>query len=305
MQAQAKRHIGPGDQFSHLIPKSISRDTIVVGSGKAQLKDTLNLMKQIIKETKGDTVKLASKLKGHNVVETCMNIWQFVYDHIQYTMDKTGIEQVRRPSRTWADRKNGVDCDCYTVFIGSILSNLDIPFKMRITKYGGKQHFQHVYPIVPIQGGHITIDCVTDKFNHEVPYSEKKDISINGTAEIKDISGLSGVDMADISLDAIVQQRIPLLEIIPGTTIMQCSLPKPIHIKPKSKAIKSGTILSPFRFEDSPNTETMGIKKDLNLLNYLIISVISVSAGIGVLKLLTKKAQGAKQLKNKSGQRPK
>ncbi len=296
MQAQVKRHISSGDQFSHLIPQSISKDTVVVGSGKAQLKDTLNLMKQIIKETKGDTAKLAIKLKGHSVTETCRNIWNFVYGHIQYTMDKTGVEQVRRPSRTWADRTNGVDCDCYTVFIGSILSNLEIPFLMRVTKYGGKKHFQHVYPIVPIQGGHITIDCVTDRFDHEVPYSEKRDIVPDGNiiGEDIEISGLCGVDMMDISLDALEQQRIPLRKIIINPKTQPCKIPKNIPARTTAKASKSGTVVSPFRFDDNRNVRTIEAKKDFNLLNYLIISVISVSAGIGVLKLLTKKAQRAK-----------
>ncbi len=297
MQAQAKRHIRSGAQFSHLIPQRISKDTVVIGSGKAQLQDTLNLMKKIIQETKEDTATLAIHLKGHTVKETCKNIWQFVYGHIQYTMDKTGIEQVRRPSRTWADRNSGVDCDCYTVFISSILFNLGIPFKMRITKYGGKKHFQHVYPIVPTPGGHITMDCVTDKFNHEVPYSEKKDIGINDTIDTQDITGLSGVDTADISLDGIIQERIPLREMIPNrTTRIKCT-PSPISTQGKRKVVTSGTLVSPFRFKEHQNAKTSTSKKDFNLLNYLLISVISVSVGIGVIKLLTKKAQRAKYVK--------
>ncbi len=288
MQAQVKRHISSGDQFSDLIPPSISRDTVVVGAGKAQLQDTLHLMRKMIKETLEDTKQLSQELKGHSVADTCKHIWNFVYGHIQYKMDAIGIEQVRRPSRTWADRTVGVDCDCYTVFIGSILTNLGIPFSMRVTKYGGKQHFQHVYPIVPVPGGHITIDCVTDSFDHEVPYSEKKDIRISDSRVIKNLSGLSGVDMAAISLDAIEQKRIPLRELIPSTKIRQCVLPKRMHHNATAKASKSGRTVSPFRFDDHQDIKTINRKKELDILKYLIVSGISVAAGYGVLKLLTK-----------------
>lgn len=215
MKATSKRHINTTTRFDHLIPKSVQKDTIVVGTGKAKLEDTLQLMQLVIRETLPDSQKLADKLKGSSLIDTCKNIWEFVYQHIQYKMDKTGIEQVRRPSRTWADRFTGVDCDCYTVFIGSILTNLGISFKMRITKYGGKHHFQHVYPIVPTANGHITMDCVTDLFNYEVPYSEKRDIiPTSKNIMIDGLGTLSGVDMTDISLDALEESSIPLRKII-------------------------------------------------------------------------------------------
>ena len=87
--------------------------------------------------------------------------------------DAEGYEQIRSPARAWHDRFSGVDCDCYSVFISSILSNLGIAHTLRITKYQ-RDYFQHIYPIVPFQNGYITIDCVTDRFNYEVPFSEKK-----------------------------------------------------------------------------------------------------------------------------------
>ncbi len=290
MQAQVKRHIRSGDEFSHLIPQPISKDTVVVGSGKAQLKDTLNLMKQMIQETLSDTTLLSKKLKGNKVLDTCRNIWQFIYGHIQYKMDKTGIEQVRRPSRTWADRMSGVDCDCYTVFIGSILSNLGIPYTMRITKYGGKKHFQHIYPVVFVNGKQIVMDCVTDTFDHEVPYSEKKDICPNVTVMIQDISGLSGVDTIDISLDALEQPKIPLHQMIRP---MAVSIPNLCRLEDTSKqpmTAKKGRVISPFRFQSAQELlDTKNRKQGLGVFNYLLISTISVVAGIGVIRLLTRK----------------
>ena len=147
MQALQKRHIKSGHEYDRLFPKSHGQDTVLKGAGKAKLHHTINLIRDLVWETREDTKLLAQILKGKNLDETCRNIWEFVYNHIRYRRDKPGIEQVRRPSRTWADRKKGVDCDCYTVFISSILTNLGIPHSIRITKYGGKTYFQHIYPI--------------------------------------------------------------------------------------------------------------------------------------------------------------
>ena len=203
MQASIKRDIQPGAGYNHLVPRSKGKDTVIVEPGKAQLHHTINLIRSLVHETKNDTRKLASVLKGKSLEETCRNIWQFVYDHIQYRKDQPGIEQVRRPARTWADRRQGVDCDCYTVFISSILLNLGIPHRIRITKYGGKKHFQHIYPVVPAERGHITLDCVTDAFNYEVPYSEKRDFDMQECTPTEEIMGfpasqVSGVDSLDL-----------------------------------------------------------------------------------------------------------
>ena len=202
MQALRKRSIHPGREFDAFIPKSSNRDSVIRPAGKAKLHHTINLIKQMVRDTKGDTSLLAQKLIGKDLEHTCQNIWNFVYNHIQYTRDKAGIEQVRRPSRTWADRKHGVDCDCYSVFISSILSNLTIPHKLRITKYGGKPYFQHIYPVVPTRGNsYLTMDCVTDQFNYEVPFSGVMDFDMGDASmvgEISEISGISGVDTLDL-----------------------------------------------------------------------------------------------------------
>ncbi len=290
MQAQQARHIHPGKQYEALIPKSIRQDTVVKGSGKAELKDTLELMKRMILETVTDTTLLAQKLRSTTVLNTCKNIWHFVYQHIQYKMDKRGIEQVRRPSRTWADRKTGVDCDCYTVFIGSILMNLDIPFKIRITKYGGKSHFQHVYPVVFTKGKPIIMDCVTDRFDHEVPYSQKKDIEMT-------TSGLSGVDTIDISLDALEQPRIPLHQIIRPKIFPYVRCTSKITPRPISKATKTGRSVSPFRLETGNVMDSGTNKEGFDLLDFLIKAGISVGLGIGVIRLLTKRQTSRTRIK--------
>ncbi|OED38578.1 hypothetical protein AB832_04515 [Flavobacteriaceae bacterium (ex Bugula neritina AB1)] len=158
---------------------------------------------------------------------------------------------------------------------------------MRITKYGGKQHFQHVYPIVPTKNGHITLDCVTDRFNYEVPYSEKRDIIPTcKKITIEGLGNLSGVDTMDISLDALEESSIPLRKIIPPKGAPQHCLVPTQSIK-RSMTKKSGKTLSPFRFDDQKQMQNVQKIDDFNLLNFLILSGISVAAGIGVFKLFS------------------
>jgi len=99
-------------------------------------------------------------------------------------------EELREPSATWRDgqilarqypaitRKDGVqygvDCDCYSIFIGSILKELNIQFNIKMTSYfdtlGFDNGFQHVYIIVPYDNGnYITVDPVVHAFNYEKP----------------------------------------------------------------------------------------------------------------------------------------
>lgn len=170
-----KRQIENGKQYAHLFPRPKGENKTI--KRNANLDDTLQLMKHITQTTLEDTQQIARELKGDTEEQTCAKIWQFCFRHLQYTKDEMGKEQVRRPSRTWQDRKQGVDCDCMSVFIGSILTNLGIPFSFRLTKYQSSE-FEHVYPIAHTNNGVIIMDAVVHKFNREVPYSAKKDIKM-------------------------------------------------------------------------------------------------------------------------------
>ena len=96
-----------------------------------------------------------------------------VVQHIEYVPDSAVMEQVRRPLRTLYDQKG--DCDCYATLIGSILTNLGIPFSLRIAKYNGRSYFQHVYVVVREGDKELVVDPVVDKCFYEKKPSEKKD----------------------------------------------------------------------------------------------------------------------------------
>jgi hypothetical protein len=196
MEATAKRHINQSREYDYLFPAAMNRDKTV--KENASLDDTIAFIHRVVGKTLSQTAGIAQKLSASTVYDTCRNIWNFVYDNVAYKKDDDGMEQIRSPRRTWKDRKTGVDCDCYSTFISSILTNLRIPHKLRITKYK-RDHFQHIYPIVPDGGRMITIDCVTDQFDYEVPYSDNKDITMN----LQYLDGLQGAGLGERGNDLV------------------------------------------------------------------------------------------------------
>lgn len=193
MIASKNRNITDGKQYDHLFPAPLWKKEVI--NQVASVWDTIKFMPKASIKSLGHTKKISKILHHNDLIETCENIWNFVYKHIQYKPDEFGVEQVRSAARLWAERKKGGDCDCYSVFISSILTNLQIPHTFRITKYpkpkGETPNWQHVYIIVPHKNNYITIDCVTDNFNYEIPYLEKID-------KIMELHFLNGFDTEGI-----------------------------------------------------------------------------------------------------------
>ena len=206
MEVTSKRHLLPGTRYEHLFvrPKGDFK-TINLNSGVSQ---TVEFIQDLVPKTLADTRRLVNTLieeipqGGRSRRAICKRFWEFVYQHIGYKKDKEGVEQVRRPSRLWADRVG--DCDCMSVFLSSCLMNAGIPHKFRITKYerldGETPSWQHIYVIVPDSSsakGYITMDCVKEEFNSEQPYLEKKDYDmkleyLNGFEDSENTSMFSG-----------------------------------------------------------------------------------------------------------------
>ncbi len=179
--ASEKRNIKSGAQYDKYFTAPKRNDKYLSYAGTTN--DTIGFMSDIIKNTLDDTKKIAQVLKGNNMQSTLSNIFNFIFEHIQYKPDDPMNEELRRPKRAWADRVTGVDCDCYSILIGSILSNLNIPFALRMVKINGKPYYQHVYVVVPKDGrqaslanNYYTVDPVLDTFNEEHPFTGKFDL---------------------------------------------------------------------------------------------------------------------------------
>jgi hypothetical protein len=182
------RPIKDGTQYERFFVRPEDSDRIIIEDGEVD--ETVDLMKKVVWKYINDTKQIANYLKGISLRNTCENIWDFLYHHVQYKLDKKGLEQLRRPNRSWAERKTGIDCDCFSIFVSSILTNLKIPHRFRIAKYN-RDVYQHVYVVVPIPSSakYYTIDCVLSQFNYEKPYKQQKDFDMS----------LHGIDVAVLS----------------------------------------------------------------------------------------------------------
>ena len=196
--ATKKRTLRSGYEYDKYFPIPDFNDTVLLRNGSPE--ETVKLIVDIVKKTKADTQNIAQILKGSTINETCKNVWNFIYSHIQYKLDEIGKEQLRRPARLWAERTTGGDCDCMALFASSILTNLNIPYYLRITKYNGNDYYQHIYVVVPNGSKkEIIIDPVMEQFNAEKQFTGNKDYTMNGIP-VHYLSGLNE-DLIDV-LDA-------------------------------------------------------------------------------------------------------
>ena len=181
-----------GGLFEGMIPAPHWSEMIVRPNGKVT--ETVSEMKKVIQHYNWQVAKVAPRLKGKDLYDTCKNIWNFLFTHIKYMEDEEGKEQLRTPARSWAERRSrGIDCDDFSLFAGCLLTQLNIPFYIRIARYKGKSYFQHVYVVVPqTDKRYITIDAVLDQYDAEKPTIEHKDFLVMNTSNFN----LNGVDIS-------------------------------------------------------------------------------------------------------------
>lgn len=243
--AEYRRTLKDGSQYDKYIPKAQGTYDIVTNNGNVHR--TVQDMDKYCRETLEDTVKLVPLLKGKTLPETLKNVFYFWFNHCQYKLDKDGVEELRRPRRAWHDGQilsrnprtepqAGIDCDCFSIAVGSCLMNLGINFKFRITKYNAG--WQHVYVVVPVPNiskRYYVIDCVLNEFNEEKTYTDKFDHTMNSpktflggiplarlgeigettinTAQAKD-DLINGVHFNGIELGIVEEENIPMLKAI-------------------------------------------------------------------------------------------
>lgn len=210
------RNTQNGKRFNHLIKKANGQDTFIKNGNVIE---TVESCIDIIGTHFREVEELASNLQGESLKETCRNIFNFSYNYLQYHKDDDGTEQLRTPSRSWLDgqikfkqkgkQSAGIDCDDYSIFVGSLLKCLGIPFKLRITKYDGKKNFQHIYVIVPAVGDsedEIVIDPVLSKFDYQKPYSFERsdfDMSPLQLAGLRGIDGITGTSALGLPISVL------------------------------------------------------------------------------------------------------
>jgi len=187
-----KRNIKDGSRFNGLFPTERNAyNNYAILKKDGNVAQTVKFIADIIKKDKADTFKISQQLKAPTRFQTLKNIHSFIVNYLQYDTEEG--EKLRSPRRTWwvGSQQNdkqtgdkGVDCDDLSIFAGTILLNLNIPFFIRIVKIN-KDVFQHVYLIVPKVGdtlnkSYYTLDGVISEFNYEHQFKQQKTFDMNG-----------------------------------------------------------------------------------------------------------------------------
>lgn len=150
------------------IGKPIQSGQTIVVKKRGNNSDIINTIHSYMPYAIGQSKKRASIFKGKDNKETCRNIWSFLKHNITYLEDSVHFQDIKLPDRLVKERKG--DCKSYSMFAGSILDNLGIPYKFAYTSYSDNRTPSHVY--VQTNDGYI-IDAVWRKFNDEKPYTYK------------------------------------------------------------------------------------------------------------------------------------
>jgi predicted RNA methylase/predicted transglutaminase-like cysteine proteinase len=156
-----------------------------VVSTKATLRDTVKEIISVIGLNKSNqSFMMPDYLKRSTKMETCKAVWYFVKNNINYKPDQYLTEQIRTPDRTWKDRKQGVDCEDYSIYIACILLRLGVVPTLKIV--GDKQGFKHIYVVVRDDktDSMIVMDCCMDDFNSETTFNQELIIDIGKDAEM-------------------------------------------------------------------------------------------------------------------------
>lgn len=281
MEVTEKRHIKNGTEYDHLFPKS--KGEVIVIKRHAKLDDTIKFLPNAISKTLYQTKLIAPELALQTPYETCKNIWEFVFNHIEYRKDERGKEQIQSPQYTWAVRKG--DCDDYTVMIVSILKNLDYETVLRIAMYTPENGFQHIYPVVILpDGSEIIMDCVAKKFNYEVPFIKK----IDKHMELQFLNGLpdTRTSRTNLSIDA-----DDLLEGYEGDDIGELGKGK---LKAKFKSVAKKVQNTVKKVQNTKIAQT--IRKGLNIANKVNPAAALLRTGI-LIALKTNLMQIAERLR--------
>lgn len=161
-----------------------------MGSDKLLLeRQNTNDLAKAIAQSHQDNLKYAKKIaflfRGDDDQETARNIFNFIKKYIPYTIEPGERQCTKTLPRMLDDARNGIGSDCkmYSVFTGTILQCLKIPFKYRLTGYS-TPYPQHIYCVTD----KYTIDAVLPYFNYEKqPTKYKKDMALYNLSGVDEI----------------------------------------------------------------------------------------------------------------------
>lgn len=157
--------------YAHLVDASKNKDKHIVKGG---INETIKVIRSVTLNNFHQVTSLSNHLKAETLEQSCFNIWHWLKTNIKYDFDPIGIEAVRTPARTFADRHHQADCEDLSIFAAALLINMGYTPQFKIVAFNGSKEWQHIYTVC----GNMVIDAVLDVFNQE-PKGISKEMNIN------------------------------------------------------------------------------------------------------------------------------
>lgn len=183
------RPLRSGREYEMLFPKS-DRTSTALGEGMTDF--SILHMHEMVEEYSWQVEKVAPLLQKRSLADTCGEIHDFLFNHFQYKADDAD-QMLRSPQRSWADRKDGIDCKSYSILASCLLRQMGYSHYLRKIKQPGYEpnDFTHVYVIVPIDQqsgslakGYYVIDGTIDETD-EPAFVSFKDEFMSGLPHYK------------------------------------------------------------------------------------------------------------------------
>ena len=176
--------------MSGQIAQAQGRKELVKAGGNTQ--DIIEAVLDAVTEVRGQTQGFARQFSRDRA--GMRRLWQWVRSNIRYEEDPLGVQWVREPARLWHDRVG--DCKSFTVFIVSVLENLNLRYFVRFSNTDDRHSRQvnHVYPVAILPSGEeVIMDAVWHSFDSEKSYFNAIDYTM------ADIYRLSGIGSAAVA----------------------------------------------------------------------------------------------------------
>lgn len=186
-----------------LIPPSDGKTTLIHPSGEIQ--DIVREVLEAHQEFYRETDQFAKRIQGNNRKETFKNIWSFLRNEIDYKLDPPGEQFSKSPSRIISDGFS--DCKGYSIFTGSVLENLQIPYFFRFVDFAPmSKEPTHVYVVGILEDGkEYPIDACWQFPGKQKTYTYKQDE--NPMTRISRLSGIDGnILEGNLKLDLMLER---------------------------------------------------------------------------------------------------
>jgi hypothetical protein len=158
------------------IPKSDGKSEVIERFG-----NTEDIIKVLLDSDKDEnwqrqTVEVAKLFTKNRA--GMRKLCDYVLKHIKYKIDPSGVQWLKSPSRSFED--GFADCKSLTLFITSVLRNMNLRYRIKFVGYGSEKSVSHVYSEVWLSGNWVVLDTVWQlpkyggAFGTEKPYSSIK-----------------------------------------------------------------------------------------------------------------------------------